>query len=285
MPWCAKKIGIARRGLEIAHVAAGIAALAADIDMHRAVRRGFERVVVVSVLGVGPRDAAEAHGDIVRRLGLEEGGRERRDAELLDGGIVMQQSDLAVGQAPVRGEANGLGERRAVLRIGRRDAAIGAPVPVGIGETVVARDLPDLALGHRDVGAVPGQEPPAEMDLRGIVRCRASSRNRDACWRSQASPRDRRDCAPTRPASASSPPRSAPAGSRPARRSRCPCGRGARAVWEWTDRVARPRAETPASATLPLTIDLREMRRGFMEVREHRWPPKMHRRNERKMTG
>jgi len=31
------------------------------------------------------------------------------------------------------------------------------------------------------------------------------------------------------------------------------------AVWEWTDRVAKPRAEAPASATLPLTIDLREI--------------------------
>ena len=46
---------------------------------------------------------------------------------------------------------------------------IGAPVPIRITETVVARDRTDLSLGYRDIGTMPSDEPVTVVYLIGII--------------------------------------------------------------------------------------------------------------------
>src|SRR5262249_24593174 len=146
-----KEDRITARGLEHGHVAGDGPAIrppdAADIDMDRAMRGVFERIVVVGIVRVRSRDSAEAERDIVGGRGLEKGRPQGGPAGGAGLRIVLEKPSLAVAQ-PRRlraGKPNRLGERAAGLAVSVRDAPIAAPIPVRIGEGIVARELTDLA--------------------------------------------------------------------------------------------------------------------------------------------
>src|SRR5207302_7024867 len=77
--------------------------------------------------------------------------------------------DFAILHGTIECESDGFGERAAGTDEGLRDAAVAAPVPIWVCERRVSAYRTDLTLGNGDVGAMPRQKPPAEMDLARVV--------------------------------------------------------------------------------------------------------------------
>ena len=119
---------------------------------------------------IGACQAAEGGGDVVGTAGLEGTGGEGSDAEAGEARVVGEMVDLGGAERAVGAVASGVRERALRAREGGGDAAVRAPVPVGQAESGVAGDRAQLAFGDGEEGAVPGEEPPAAVNLRAAGR-------------------------------------------------------------------------------------------------------------------
>src|SRR3954462_1717627 len=139
-----KEDRIACRGRENRHVTRHLVAVyglpAADIDVHRAVRCIFQSIVVIQVAWIWSRDPTETKRDVLRGHGLKDGGTERGDTQSFKYRIALVEAYLPISQArrlDTR-KAHRIGERAAAPGVGRGNAPITAPIPIRVGEGVVA---------------------------------------------------------------------------------------------------------------------------------------------------
>ena len=137
----------------------------ADINVDGAVRGALEPVIAVGASWIWARDAAKAARDPGWRRRFVASSRQRCDAEGPEHRVIGVVIDFVVLQPARRRESDRIRERASGSRKCLRNVTVAAPVPIRIAKTVVARYLTNLALGHRDIGAMPSDEPVAVVHL------------------------------------------------------------------------------------------------------------------------
>ena len=158
---------IARGGRQLRHVAqrpvAGLAARRSCGRRCGECPRSRLRPCQRSALGLAMPPKLQR--DLLRSARLERMHAERGHPQPRQGAVVQQMIDLDRGQWPIRRVAHRSGQRTGGAGERGRDGSVAAPVPIRQGERGVAGYRAQLPLGDGQEGAVPGQEPPAAVDL------------------------------------------------------------------------------------------------------------------------